>query len=89
MCIRDRSKADCIETNVGPAQRASFAYYAQLPFTGVEGGRCSLLLLQESTRARDNRDVAPHHRGKQWILLWEGRRPADRDERFRLYRRAD
>ena len=81
--------ADCIETNVGPAQRASFAYYAQLPFTGVEGGRCSLLLLQESTRARDNRDVAPHHRGKQWILLWEGRRPADRDERFRLYRRAD
>ncbi|OEZ98602.1 ArnT family glycosyltransferase [Duganella phyllosphaerae] len=81
--------AGCIETNVGPAQRASFAFYAQLPFTGVEGGRCDLLLLQESTRARDNRDVAPHHRGKQWILLWEGRRPADKDERFRLYRRAD
>jgi 4-amino-4-deoxy-L-arabinose transferase-like glycosyltransferase len=81
--------ADCIETNVGPAQRASFAFYAHLPFTGVEGGRCSLLLLQDSKKASDNREIAPHHRGKQWVLLWEGRRPADRDERFRLYRRAD
>ena len=83
------SKADCIETNVGPAQRASFAYYAQLPFTGVEGGRCKLLLLQDSTKVRDNREIQPQHRGKQWVLIWEGRRPADRSERFRLYRRVD
>jgi 4-amino-4-deoxy-L-arabinose transferase-like glycosyltransferase len=83
------SKADCIETNVGPAQRASFAYYAQLPFTGVEGGRCKLLLLQDSTKVRDNREIQPQHRGKQWALIWEGRRPADRSERFRLYRRVD
>nr|WP_315258646.1 glycosyltransferase family 39 protein [uncultured Duganella sp.] len=79
----------CIETNVGPAQRASFAFYAQLPFVGVEGGRCDLLLLQDSIKARDNREIQPQHRGKQWQLLWEGRRPADRQERFRLYRRAD
>jgi 4-amino-4-deoxy-L-arabinose transferase-like glycosyltransferase len=82
-------QAGCIETNVGPAQRASFAYYAQLPFAGVEGGRCNLLLLQDSTKVRDNREIQPEHRGKQWTLLWEGRRPADRAERFRLYRRAD
>jgi 4-amino-4-deoxy-L-arabinose transferase-like glycosyltransferase len=78
----------CIETNVGPAQRASFAYYAQLPFAGVEGGKCDLLLLQDSIRLRDDREILPQHRGKQWILLWEGRRPADREERFRLFRRA-
>ena len=81
--------AHCIETNVGPAQRASFAFYGQLPFVGVEGGRCELLLLQDSIKARDNREIQPQHRGKQWVLLWEGRRPADRQERFRLYRRAD
>ncbi|MBA5639641.1 glycosyltransferase [Duganella sp. LX20W] len=80
---------DCIETNVGPAQRASFAYYAHLPFTGMAGGRCQLLLLQDSIRVRDDKEIAPQHRGKQWQLLWEGRRPADREERFRLYRRAD
>ncbi|MFS2135451.1 ArnT family glycosyltransferase [Duganella sp. Dugasp56] len=79
----------CISTNVGPAQRASFAYYAHLPFEGVEGGRCNLLLLQDSIKLRDDREILPEHRGKQWVLLWEGRRPADREERFRLYRRAD
>jgi 4-amino-4-deoxy-L-arabinose transferase-like glycosyltransferase len=82
-------KVDCIETNVGPAQRASFAYYAQLPFTGVPGGRCQLLLLQDSVKLRDDREILPQYRGKQWQLLWEGRRPADREERFRLYRRVD
>jgi hypothetical protein len=29
----------------------------------------------------------PFH-GRDWTLLWEGRRPSDRDERFRLYRRV-
>jgi 4-amino-4-deoxy-L-arabinose transferase-like glycosyltransferase len=79
----------CIESNVGAAQRASFAYYAQLPFAGVDSGRCDVLLLQDSPRVRDDHEIAPQFRGKQWLLLWEGRRPADRDERFRLYRRAD
>ena len=81
--------ADCIETNVGAAQRASFAYYGHLPFTGVAGGRCQLLLLQDSIHVRDDKEILPQHRGRQWQLLWEGRRPADREERFRLYRRAD
>jgi hypothetical protein len=25
---------------------------------------------------------------RDWTVLWEGRRPSDRDERFRLLRRA-
>src|SRR5471032_3100168 len=80
--------AGCIETNVGPAQRASFAYFGHLPFTGVEGGRCTLLLLQDTLHPRLGQAVAPEYRGRQWQLLWEGRRPSDREERFRLYRRA-
>jgi len=79
----------CIESNVGPAQRASLAYYGQLPFTGVGGGRCELLLLQDSVRVRDADEIPAKYRGPQWQLLWEGRRPADREERFRLYRRAN
>jgi 4-amino-4-deoxy-L-arabinose transferase-like glycosyltransferase len=104
--------ADCIDTNVGPAQRASFAYFGHLPFAGVEGGRCSFLLLQDSTSQKavqegavekaladgrviqhgegmwGGREVMPDFRPRGWTLLWEGRRPSDRDERFRLYRRA-
>ncbi len=83
------AQVDCIETNVGPAQRASFAYYAHLPFTGVAGGRCQLLLLQDSVKLRDDKQIQPQYRGKQWQLLWEGRRPSDREERFRLYRRTN
>jgi 4-amino-4-deoxy-L-arabinose transferase-like glycosyltransferase len=113
--------ADCIDTNVGPAQRASFAYFGHLPFAGVEGGKCSFLLLQDSTRivgtipgnnpgsgtgtrARPageaqpvvqygdgymgGKEVLSTFRPRDWTLLWEGRRPSDRDERFRLFRRA-
>lgn len=79
----------CIATNVGPAQRASFAYYGALPFEGIQPQRCDLLLLQDSVRVRDEHEILPQYRGKQWVLLWEGRRAADREERFRLYRRAD
>jgi 4-amino-4-deoxy-L-arabinose transferase-like glycosyltransferase len=77
----------CIETNVGAAQRASFAYFAKLTFAGVQGdGNCPLLLLQDSVKLRDEIENLPQYRGKDWVLVWEGRRPSDRDERFRLFR---
>jgi 4-amino-4-deoxy-L-arabinose transferase-like glycosyltransferase len=101
--------ADCIDTNVGPAQRASFAYFGHLPFAGVEGGKCNYLLLQDSLKKvaadgvhgdharqpvlqngegqRGGEVVLDDFRPRDWILLWEGRRPSDRDERFRLYQR--
>lgn len=78
---------DCIGTNVGPAQRASFAYYGKLPFTGVEGGRCGLFLVQGNAYAKDDSGVLAQHGRGGWTLLWEGRRASDRHERFRLYRR--
>ncbi|MBC7456205.1 MAG: glycosyltransferase, partial [Massilia sp.] len=78
----------CIATNVAPAQRASFAYFGGLEFAGVATARCDLLLLQDSVSLKDEREIARAFRGRQWTLAWEGRRPSDRDERFRLYRRA-
>jgi 4-amino-4-deoxy-L-arabinose transferase-like glycosyltransferase len=80
----------CIATNVGPAQRASFAYFGGLTFAGVGvvPAACDLLLLQDSINLKDDREIEQAFRGKQWAPLWEGRRPFDRDERFRLYRRA-
>jgi hypothetical protein len=93
--------ADCIDTNVGPAQRASFAYFGHLPFAAVDGGTCSFMLLQDSVGqkvpvqaslmqngALVRGAAALPFRARDWTLLWEGRRPSDRDERFRLYRRA-
>jgi 4-amino-4-deoxy-L-arabinose transferase-like glycosyltransferase len=74
---------DCVESNMGAPQRASFAYYARLPFAGVQGGQCKLLLLQVSIKGKGQ----PASPGPQWQLLWEGRRASDRIERFRLYRR--
>jgi 4-amino-4-deoxy-L-arabinose transferase-like glycosyltransferase len=79
--------ADCIETNIGPAQRASFAYFGHLPFAGVEAGHCSYLLLQDSLRTRDGSELGQQYGLRDYNLLWEGRRPSDRNERFRLYRR--
>jgi hypothetical protein len=80
-------KLDCVETNVGPAQRESFAYFGQVPFTGVNGGKCQALLLQDSIKLKDDKENLRGHDSRNWTLLWEGRRPSDRDERFRLYRR--
>jgi 4-amino-4-deoxy-L-arabinose transferase-like glycosyltransferase len=79
--------AGCISTNVMPAQRASFAYFGHLPFAGVEDTRCDYLLLQDSIRLKDDHEFEPAWHVRDWALLWEGRRPSDRDERFRLYRR--
>ena len=80
----------CIATNVAPAQRASFAFFGELEFAaaGSASARCDWLLLQDSVHLKDDGDIAQAFRGKQWRLQWEGRRPTDRDERFRLYQRA-
>lgn len=82
----------CVDSNVGPAQRASFAYFGHIKFAEVENMRCDFLLLQDSP----NDDNTPQRASQQfqqypgrWRILWEGRRPSDRDERFRLYRRVN
>jgi 4-amino-4-deoxy-L-arabinose transferase-like glycosyltransferase len=93
--------ANCIDTNAGAAQRASFAYFGHLPFAPVDGAACNYMLLQDSVShpapvqdsalqngALVRGAAAQPFRARDWTLLWEGRRPSDRDERFRLYRRA-
>jgi 4-amino-4-deoxy-L-arabinose transferase-like glycosyltransferase len=79
--------ASCVDSNVGPAQRASFAYFGHVPFAQFDGKQCDWLLLQDNVRAKKNdaRPLAPG--GGEWQLQWEGGRASDRDERFRLYRR--
>lgn len=69
--------------NLGDAQRASLDYFARLRF--VDRGQpaaenCKWLLTQGS------RNIVPAV-GPEWQFVWEGARPADNDERLRLYRR--
>jgi len=63
--------------------RASFDYFSGIITVNNEttaARRCNLLLTQGS-RADEN---AP---GNGWHKVWEGNRPGDRSEKFRLYRR--
>lgn len=78
----------CVETNVGPAQRASFAYFGGIPFAQFDGGDCRFLLVQDHKRGKDEVTTITYD-GAEWQVMWEGRRPSDRDERFRFYRRMN
>ncbi|MQR01882.1 ArnT family glycosyltransferase [Glaciimonas soli] len=76
----------CVSTNVGPAQRASFAYFGNVPFAEFTQERCDFLLYQDSNINKSDDNIWRQFNGR-WKLLWTGRRPSDRDERFRLYQR--
>jgi 4-amino-4-deoxy-L-arabinose transferase-like glycosyltransferase len=73
----------CVESRgLGEPQRAVLDYHAGIVTQRVEresGKRCPLLLVQV-------RDGHPERIEPGWKLLWEGRRPRDR-ERYQLYRR--
>ena len=72
---------DCVSTrSLGPAQRASFLYFARPRFDN--DGACRWLLIQDDgpiaqTPAERLRDAEP---------VWQGQRRSERGERFRLYR---
>jgi len=74
---------DCVQSNVTPAQRASFAFFGKIPFNGVDNRACQVMLLQDSIKDRARRQQP----GAEWKLLWEGQRASDRSERFRLFQR--
>lgn len=78
----------CVATNVGSAQRASFAYFAGVRFQSQDQAEsdCRYLLLQDNVHTMAEPFPDQRYPGK-WSLLWEGRRPSDRTERFRLYYR--
>jgi 4-amino-4-deoxy-L-arabinose transferase-like glycosyltransferase len=73
-CIASRGLAE--------APRAMFHYFGGIVTQRLElkpGAQCDLLLVQSP------RELAP---GSQWKKVWEGARPLEKGERFRLYRRA-
>lgn len=74
----------CVEARgLDLAQRASLAWFSGLEFAREDQPKdCPWLLLA------DRRGLTQATVADQWKPVWEGRRPADRNERFRLYRRT-
>ena len=73
----------CIASRgLGEAQRATFDYHAGIVTRRAETGArhdCPLLLLQDNAGRPE-----PGPAGR-WKKIWEGNRPGDRSEKFRLY----
>lgn len=75
----------CVQpVRLGDAQIASFGYFGKMRFGNADSG-CDVLLRQDSADFGEPESLAPYH----WQPVWEGRRAADRDERFRLYLLAE
>jgi len=70
---------------LGESQRALLHYFAgivtQRQEARVPRRECELLLVQ----GRSQEEIAPP---QPWHKVWEGARPGDRDERYRLYWRS-
>lgn len=81
------AKPGCIaRRGVGDAQRASFDYFDGIRTVEETSGAargCRFLLVQ--VVGHDPPETEP---GAGWRKIWEGRRPGDRSELFRLYRRG-
>ncbi|HEY3597704.1 MAG TPA: glycosyltransferase family 39 protein [Paraburkholderia sp.] len=74
----------CISpVRLGNAQIATFAYFGDMHFSFNED--CDVILRQDTQDYGDPSAMSNF----VWKLVWEGRRAADRDERFRLYVRID
>jgi 4-amino-4-deoxy-L-arabinose transferase-like glycosyltransferase len=72
--------SDCISTSsIGEAQFASFDYFLITPLKREANGSCRFLLEQGVRK-----EIPPP---APWQKLWEGQRPGDKVERYRLYRR--
>lgn len=81
MAARPAAARACVRAApLGLAERASFAYFADVRF-GEARDNCPWLIAQGAQR-----DGARAPAGTR--LVWEGNRPGDRNERFRLYVRT-
>lgn len=72
------------ERGLNDTQRASLAYFVGIepvPENSESGRACNWLLVFGDTR----RELAAPN--GSWSKIWEGSRPGDRKEKFRLYRR--
>jgi 4-amino-4-deoxy-L-arabinose transferase-like glycosyltransferase len=70
---------------LGEPQRAMLDYFGNILTVRLEKKvrrpDCDLLIIQDKWKS-------PLHVGGPWKLIWEGRRPGDKVERFRLYRQS-
>lgn len=71
--------------SLGKPQRAMLHYFGNILTVRLEkpGKRpdCDLLIIQDKWKS-------PSNVGGSWNLIWEGRRPGDKMERFRLFRQS-
>jgi 4-amino-4-deoxy-L-arabinose transferase-like glycosyltransferase len=79
-------KYGCIYSqSLGEPQRAMLYYFGNITTERLEksGPRpdCDLLITQDNWKD-------PGKLGAPWALVWEGRRPGDKHERYRLYRQV-
>jgi 4-amino-4-deoxy-L-arabinose transferase-like glycosyltransferase len=74
----------CINSlNVGSAQRTLLYYYADVklePLRETQLLNCDLYLIQ------DEKGAGKMTPGPEWQLIWQGKRPAERRESFRLFK---
>lgn len=86
--LRNLNADGCVAgAGLAEAQRASFDYFADLrtlPLESTAAHRCHWLLTQSTSR----HDEFSPGRGS-WKKVWEGNRPGDKSEKFRLYRREN
>jgi hypothetical protein len=71
--------------SLGEPQRAMLHYFGNVTTERLEknGPRpdCDLLITQDNWKT-------PGRLGPPWKLVWQGRRPGDKQERYRLYRQV-
>ena len=73
---------NCIgRIGLGDSQRAMLHYFGGIITHRDKPHTCSLTLVQ------GERNFKPMDNSSKWKKIWEGGRPGDTDERFRLYRR--
>ena len=81
------AKHACINsTGFGQPQKALLDYYTDLrviPLNESSEPSCDLYLIQED---KHHGHINP---GDDWKLVWQGKRPADRHEKFRLYQKIN
>jgi 4-amino-4-deoxy-L-arabinose transferase-like glycosyltransferase len=76
----------CVATHdLGPAQRASFAYMGNVKFADLGQIDCDYLLVQDDGIRRNGGNLKKIEGDLQ--LMWQGHRLSDRNEWFRLFKR--
>jgi len=72
------SQYNCVETNINPNQRASFAYFGKIHFADFHVQPCDYFLAQDDApKPLDYPSTEP---------FWEGHRKSDQSDRYMLFK---